>query len=69
MKVRATSSYESVREGDYGVYQQMNDGKPPAQFRWEGLGGETYWVWWSMVEILPPLDKMDDSDRADKPGQ
>ncbi len=69
MKVRARSGYESVNEGDYGVYQQMNDGTPPAQFTWEGLGGESYWVFWHMVEILPPLEKTDDSDRADKPGQ
>ena len=69
MKVRARSSYESVNQGDYGVYQQQNDGTPPAQFTWEGLGGETYWIFWHMVEILPPLDKNEDPDRADKPGE
>lgn len=68
MKVRARSSYESVNQGDYGIYQQQNDATPPAQFTWEGLGGETYWVFWHMVDILPPLDKSEDPDRADKPG-
>lgn len=69
MKVRARSKYEQVTEGDYGIYQQLNEGTPPAQFKWEGLGGETYWVFWHNVEILPPLDKTDFADRLDKPGR
>ena len=42
MYVRAIADYESVSEGDLGIYKQSNDGTPPAQFAWDGLGGETY---------------------------
>ena len=52
MRVRARVSYESVVEGDIGEYRQTNDGTPPAQFAWEGLGGDTYWVFWHQVEPL-----------------
>ena len=69
MKVRAKHSYERVNEGDYGVYQQMSEGTPPAQFIWEGLGGETYYVFWYMVEILPPPDRSDPVDRINRPGK
>ena len=69
MKVRAKTGYERVNEGDYGVYQQMSDGTPPAQFSWEGLGGETYYVFWYMVEILPPPHRSDPVDRINRPGE
>ena len=69
MKVKARSHYEQVNEGDYGVFTKMNDSNPPAQFAWEGLGGETYWVWWSMVDILPPVDKNEDYGMMGKPGK
>ena len=52
MKVKAREQYESVAEGDIGKYCQTNDGTPPAQFRWEGLGGETFWVHWHHVEVI-----------------
>ena len=52
MRVRARVSYESVVEGDVGEYCRTNDGTPPAQFTWEGLGGDTYWVFWYQVEPL-----------------
>ena len=52
MKVRAREQYESVVEGDIGEYCQTNDGTPPAQFSWEGLGGETFWVHWHNVEVI-----------------
>ena len=64
MKVRARCSYETVSKGDYGVYKQTNEGSPPAQFEWEGLGGDTYWVFWHMVEILPPSGEDDDEDEG-----
>ena len=60
-QVKARGSYESVSEGDYGVYRQTNNGHPPAQFAWDGLGGDTYWLWWHQVEILPPIS-FDDED-------
>ena len=50
-------NYESVSGGDYGVYKQTNDGTPPAQFTWDGLGGDTYWVYWHQVEIIPPASE------------
>ena len=53
MYVRAIEEYESVSEGDLGIYKQSNDGRPPAQFAWDGLGGKTYWVYWHQVVILP----------------
>ena len=53
MCVRARVDYESVSKGDYGIYKQSNHLTPPAQFAWDGLGGDTYWVYWHMVEILP----------------
>lgn len=52
MKVRAREQYESVVEGDIGEYCQTNDGTPPAQFSWEGLGGDTFWVHWHHVEVV-----------------
>ena len=51
MKVRARVRYETVKEGDIGEFQRTNDGTPPAQFAWDGLQGETYWVHWHQVEI------------------
>ena len=53
MYVRAIEEYRSVSEGDLGIYKQTNDGRPPAQFEWDGLGGKTYWVYWHQVVILP----------------
>ena len=64
MRVRARVNYESVSEGDYGIYKQTNDGTPPAQFAWDGLGGDTYWVYWHMVEILPPASEDDDENQG-----
>ncbi len=52
MKVKARETYESVALGDVGVFRQTNDGTPPAQFMWEGLG-DSYWVYWHQVQILP----------------
>ena len=63
-QVRARGTYESVSEGDYGVYRQTNNGHPPAQFAWDGLGGDTYWLWWHQVEILPPLNDGADEDEG-----
>ena len=60
MRIRARVNYESVTEGDYGVYRQTNDGTPPAQFSWDGLGGDTYWLYWHQVEILPPVSDQED---------
>ena len=60
-KVRARTNYESVREGDLGTYINTNQGMPPAQFSWVGLGEEPYWVFWHIVELLPPPEKDDDS--------
>ena len=57
MRVRARVNYESVSEGDYGTYKQTNEGTPPAQFAWDGLGGDTYWLYWHQVEILPPASE------------
>ena len=54
MKVKAIATYESVNEGDRGEYRQTNNGTLPTQFAWDGLGGETYWVYWHQVELLPP---------------
>ena len=51
MLVRAVESYESIQEGDVGVFVQSNVLKPPAQFKWL-LNGKTYWVFWHQVEIL-----------------
>ncbi|CAI8007075.1 Cullin-9, partial [Geodia barretti] len=62
MRVKARGSYESVSEGDYGVYRQTNNGHPPAQFAWDGLGGDTYWLWWHQVEILPPISFDNEDD-------
>lgn len=53
MYVRATESYEDVSEGDLGIYKQTNEFNPPAQFAWDGMGGDTYWVYWHQVVILP----------------
>lgn len=61
--MRARISYESVSQGDYGVYRQTNDGTPPAQFSWDGLG-DTYWVFWHQVEILPPEDEEDQEEKG-----
>ena len=60
--MKARGSYESVSEGDYGVYRQTNNGHPPAQFAWDGLGGDTYWLWWHQVEILPPISFDNEDD-------
>lgn len=65
MRVRARISYESVSQGDYGIYQNTNDGTPPAQFLWEGLG-DTYWVFWHQVEILPPTDDADQEKKGEE---
>ena len=65
MKVRARISYESVSQGDYGVYRQTNDGTPPAQFSWDGLG-DTYWVFWHQVEILPSPDDEDQEEKGEE---
>lgn len=62
MRVRAISNYESVTDGDIGYYKKTNEGSPPAQFAWDGLGGKTYWVYWQMVEILPALAEVDDEE-------
>ena len=56
MKVRARETYESVSMGDFGVYLQTNDGTPPAQVTWEGLG-DAYWVYWHQVDLLPSEDE------------
>ena len=64
--MRSRGNYESVSAGDYGVYRQTNNGHPPAQFAWDGLGGDTYWLWWYQVEILPPIsDSLDDDDEGE----
>lgn len=60
MKVRSRCNYESVSEGDFGIYKQTNDGTPPAQFEWEGMGGDTYWVYWHMVDLLPPSSDIEE---------
>lgn len=64
MRVRARASYEAISEGDFGTFKQTNKGSPPAQFAWEGLAGEKYWTFWSLVEILPPDydERGDDED-------
>ena len=65
-QVKARVNYESVSDGDYGVYRQTNNGHPPAQFAWDGLGGDTYWLWWHQVEILPPLNDGADDDQGEE---
>ena len=52
MRVKAIVTYESVSKGDMGVYHQTDNRTPPAQFAWDGLGGETSWVYWHQVELL-----------------
>lgn len=37
MQVRARVGYESVTEGDIGIYKQTNEYNPPAQFAWDGF--------------------------------
>ena len=64
MRVKAIVTYESVSEGDRGVYRQTNNGTPPAQFAWDGLGGETYWVYWHQVELLAPEGGQQESDEG-----
>lgn len=54
MHVRATVDYESVSLGDHGIYKQSNDDTPPAQFAWDGMGGDTYWLYWHQVELISP---------------
>ena len=66
MYVRAIADYESVSEGDIGIHRQSNDGRPPAQFAWDGLGGETYWVYWHQVEILPNRYRNRDEFSSDR---
>ena len=51
MLVKAVESYESIPEGDVGIFVQSNVLKPPAQFKWL-LHGKSYWVFWHQVEIL-----------------
>ena len=51
MLVRAVECYESIQEGDVGIFVQSNVLKPPAQFKWL-LNGKSYWVFWHQVEIL-----------------
>ena len=51
MLVRAVECYESIQEGDVGIFVQSNVLKPPAQFKWL-LNGKNYWVFWHQVEIL-----------------
>lgn len=63
MHVKAKVDYESVSVGDHGIYKQSNDGTPPAQFAWDGLGGKTYWVYWHQVELISPA--LDDGDVSD----
>ena len=63
VQVRARVNYESISEGDFGVYRQTNDGTPPAQFAWDGLGGDTYWLFWHQVEILPPSNEKETGER------
>lgn len=60
MRVRMRCNYEQVTEGDHGTYIGTNTGSPPAQFAWAGMGGNTYWVFWHMVELLPPADSDDE---------
>ena len=67
MKVRARVTYESVAMGDYGVYRQTNDGTPPAQFMWEGLG-DTYWVYWHQVDLLPDESDEEGGDDSEWSG-
>ncbi len=62
MRVRSRVRYESISEGDVGIFKQSNDGTPPAQFNWDGLGGETYWVHWHMVEMVSSSDEEEDEE-------
>ena len=64
MKVRARETYESVSMGDFGVYLQTNDGTPPAQVTWEGLG-DAYWVYWHQVDLLPSEDEKKPADSSE----
>ncbi len=64
MKVRARMTYESVSTGDFGIYQQTNNGTPPAQFKWEGLG-DSYWVYWHQVDLLPSEDEKETADSSE----
>ena len=52
MRIKACQSYESIHEGDTGVYKCCNDGTPPVQCTWDHLGGDTYWVYWYQIEML-----------------
>ena len=52
MLVRACEDYEGIKQGDIGIFLQSNTLKPPAQFKWL-LYGNTYWIFWDCVEILP----------------
>ncbi len=63
MKVKARLTYESVALGDVGIFRQTNDGTPPAQFMWEGLG-DSYWVYWHQVQILP-LEEEETTDTSE----
>ena len=49
--VRLLEAYESVQEGDIGVFMQSNALKPPAQVKWL-LYGQPYWVFWHQLEIV-----------------
>uniref|UniRef100_A0A8V5G1R7 Uncharacterized protein n=1 Tax=Melopsittacus undulatus TaxID=13146 RepID=A0A8V5G1R7_MELUD len=51
MRVRMLEDYEQVSAGDEGDFRQSNEGTPPVQVYWQGLGC-TYWVHWHMVEII-----------------
>ena len=51
MMVRLLEAYESVQEGDVGVFMQSNSLKPPAQVKWL-LYGQPYWVFWHQLEIV-----------------
>ena len=52
MWVRAKSSYDVIAAGDRGKFRCSNSRTPPAQFEWEGLGGDPYWIHWHMVELI-----------------
>lgn len=52
MWCRAKCSYDVIAAGDRGKFRCSNSRTPPAQFEWEGLGGDPYWIHWHMVELI-----------------
>ena len=51
MRVRAIVDFNRVNKGSLGTFVRSNNGTPPAQFSWESLQGDTYWVYWYQVEL------------------